>query len=170
MSNRSPKLSVVKALPDAEIPKRSHPTDSGLDLHACQFERVYYIADEGLEAYHELRPDQTELHLQPGCRALVSTGICATVGPGYEIQIRPRSGLALKQGLTVLNTPGTVDSSFRAPLGVILINHSSVPQTIKKGDRIAQAVVCPVILCDVVEVESLDETARNTGGFGSTGA
>jgi dUTP pyrophosphatase len=158
MSNRSPKLSVVKALPDAEIPKRSHPTDSGLDLHACQFERVYYIADEGLEAYHELRPDQTELHLQPGCRALVSTGICA------------RSGLALKQGLTVLNTPGTVDEAFRAPLGVILINHSSVPQTIKKGDRIAQAVVCPVILCDVVEVESLDETARNTGGFGSTGA
>jgi dUTP pyrophosphatase len=169
MSSRSPILSVLKVLPGAETPKRSHPTDSGLDLYACRFEKVYYSTDDGVESTNDLTGAE-ELQLMPGCRALVHTGISATVGVGYEIQIRPRSGLALKQGLTVLNTPGTVDQSYTGPICVILINHSGVPQTVKKGDRIAQAVVCPVILCDVIEVKDLNETARNAGGFGSTGA
>ena len=172
MLSSAPKLSIVKILPDATVPKRAHPTDSGLDLHACRFEKVYYPVEyemQGLIEETNGTLNQDALELSPGMRALIHTGISATVGPGYEIQIRPRSGLALKQGLTVLNTPGTVDESFRGPICVILINQSGVPQTVKKGDRVAQMVVCPVSLCDIEIVQNLNNTSRNAGGFGSTG-
>jgi dUTP pyrophosphatase len=168
MLSNLPKIKIKKVLPDATLPTRAHSTDSGLDLHACRFEKVFFPTDTDKESTREMTSEE-ELCLIPGCRALVHTGISATVGVGYEIQIRPRSGYALKQGLTVLNTPGTIDESYRGPLCVILINQSGVPQIIKKGDRIAQMVACPVALCEVEEVLDLDSTARNEGGFGSTG-
>ncbi|MBN2101150.1 dUTP diphosphatase [Candidatus Dojkabacteria bacterium] len=103
-------------------------------------------------------------------RVLISTGVKATVAPGYEIQVRPRSGLALKQGLSVLNTPGTVDEQYRGIVGVILVNLSGTQQIISKGDKVAQLVVCKVVLSDVELIDSLEDTQRGSGGFGSTGS
>ena len=107
--------------------------------------------------------------LDPGKRMLVQTGFAVGLPAGWEMQIRPRSGLAVKNGVTVLNTPGTVDCDYRGPVGVCLINLGEEPFTIARGDRIAQAVIAPASQAVLVEVESLDETARGTGGFGSTG-
>lgn len=104
-----------------------------------------------------------------GSRALVPTGLAFLLEPGWEVQIRPRSGLALKSGVTVLNSPGTVDSGYRGEIGVILFNSSSEPFTVRKGDRVAQAVVSPVVSAEIVEAEEIDGTARGAGGFGSTG-
>lgn len=109
------------------------------------------------------------LVLAPGARALIPTGLRAEIPPGYEMQVRPRSGLALKHGLTVANAPGTIDSDYRGPLGVILVNLGADPVTIAHGDRIAQAVVAPVVQADFALVDTLGETARGQGGFGSTG-
>lgn len=109
------------------------------------------------------------LILRPGMRHAVATGFAVAIPAGYEIQVRPRSGLALKHGITVPNTPGTVDSDYRGEVKVILINHSTDNFTITRGDRIAQLIVSPVTLAQWVEVEELDETLRGAGGFGSTG-
>lgn len=109
------------------------------------------------------------LILRPGMRAAVATGFAMAIPPGYEIQVRPRSGMALKHGITVPNTPGTIDSDYRGELKVILINHSSDNFPIARGDRIAQLVLAPVVLAGWHEVDELDETARGEGGFGSTG-
>ncbi len=100
---------------------------------------------------------------------LVKTGISIALEEGFEAQVRPRSGLALKNGITVLNTPGTIDSDYRGEVCVILINHSQVDFTITRGMRIAQVVIAACIQAKVAEVESLDETVRGAGGFGSTG-
>jgi dUTP pyrophosphatase len=167
MSSASPSLKVKKILPDTILPTRAHPTDSGYDLYACRFEKIYFVSEEAEDTNDMTAQD--EIQLLPGSRALVHSGISATVGAGYEIQIRPRSGLALKQGLTVLNTPGTIDEGYRGPICVIVINQSGVPQVIKKGDRIAQMVVCPVTLSDIEVVNDLDSTARDANGFGSSG-
>jgi dUTP pyrophosphatase len=107
--------------------------------------------------------------LAPGARHAVATGLALAIPPGFEIQVRPRSGLALKHGISVPNTPGTIDSDYRGELKVILINHGSEPFSIQRGDRVAQLVLAPVVQAAWDEVESLDETARGTGGFGSTG-
>ncbi len=107
--------------------------------------------------------------LQPGGRALLPTGLSVEIPEGFEMQVRPRSGLALKQGITLLNTPGTVDSDYRGPLGVILINLGDAPVTIAHGDRIAQIVIAPVLQPAFEEADMLSETARGAGGFGSTG-
>lgn len=107
--------------------------------------------------------------LGPGERGLIPTGTRVAIPEGFEIQVRPRSGLALKQGLTVLNTPGTIDSDYRGPLGVILVNLGDQPVGIGHGDRIAQLVVAPVVQAEFTSVQSLDETDRGAGGFGSTG-
>lgn len=107
--------------------------------------------------------------LAPMERRLVPTGLRIQIPPGYEVQIRPRSGLALKSGITVPNTPGTIDSDYRGPLGVALINLSSAPYTVRHGDRIAQMVVAPVVQARFEIVDVLEETARGEGGFGSTG-
>ena len=109
------------------------------------------------------------LALSPGQRLSVPTGFAVAIPRGFEGQVRPRSGLALKQGLTVLNAPGTIDSDYRGEILVILINHGSEPVQIHRGDRIAQLVVAPVACAESVEVEALDETERGSGGFGSTG-
>ena len=109
------------------------------------------------------------LTLAPGARALVSTGFCIGLPEGYEAQVRPRSGLALKHGVTCLNSPGTIDSDYRGEVGVILINHGAKPFVIQRGERIAQMIISPVVQSSWIEVERLDETARGAGGFGSTG-
>ncbi|HEY0301284.1 MAG TPA: dUTP diphosphatase [Rhizomicrobium sp.] len=107
--------------------------------------------------------------IAPGKRALVPAGIAIALPPGFEAQVRPRSGLAAKQGLTVLNAPGTIDADYRGEIQVVLINHGSESVEIARGMRIAQMVVATVTRATFVEVNSLDETARGSGGFGSTG-
>jgi dUTP pyrophosphatase len=107
--------------------------------------------------------------LAPGERRLVPTGLALQLPPGYEAQVRPRSGLALKQGVTVLNAPGTVDADYRGEVGVILVNLGQADFTVSRGDRIAQLVVAPVIQARWAEVADLEESQRGAGGFGSTG-
>lgn len=107
--------------------------------------------------------------LAPMARMIVPVGIRVAIPEGFEMQIRPRSGLALKHGISLPNTPGTIDSDYRGPLGVALINLGAEPFTIRHGDRIAQCVVAPVVQAGFAVVEALDETLRGTGGFGSTG-
>ncbi|UWQ62064.1 dUTP diphosphatase [Leisingera caerulea] len=114
-------------------------------------------------------PDRGFLVLQPGERALVPTGLRVEIPAGYEVQIRPRSGLALKHGITLPNTPGTIDSDYRGPLGVILLNAGQEPFQIAHGDRIAQMVVAPVLQARFELADALSATARGAGGFGSTG-
>ncbi len=109
------------------------------------------------------------LELAPGARALVPTGLALAIPQGFEVQIRPRSGLALKNGISLPNTPGTIDSDYRGPLGIILINHGAEPFHIAHGDRIAQMVVAPIVQAEFELLDGLDETERGTGGFGSTG-
>lgn len=109
------------------------------------------------------------LTLQPGERALIPTGFAMALPPGYEAQIRPRSGLALRNGITMLNSPGTIDADYRGEVKVIAVNHGEEPWTVSHGDRMAQMVISAVPNLAVREVDSLDETERGAGGFGSTG-
>ncbi len=113
---------------------------------------------------------ETPITLPPGGRMLVPTGLTVALPPGYELQVRPRSGLALRHGITLPNTPGTIDEDYRGEIGVILLNTGSEPFIIERGSRIAQAVLAPVSRGQWQEVETLDITARNAGGFGSTGS
>ena len=143
----------VERLPHAEgLPLPAYETagSAGMDLRAA-------VAEE------------TPTILAPGARALVPTGLKIALESGYEAQVRPRSGLALKHGITCLNSPGTIDSDYRGEVGVILINHGQEPFVIKRGERIAQLVVAKCEQAAMVEVGTLDETARGSGGFGSTG-
>jgi len=110
-----------------------------------------------------------DVTIAPGARHAVATGLALAIPAGYEIQVRPRSGLALRHGITVPNTPGTIDSDYRGELKVILINHGSEPFAIARGDRVAQLVLAPVVQAAWHEVEALDDTERGAGGFGSTG-
>ena len=109
------------------------------------------------------------LVMQPGTRALVPTGLAIALPPGYEAQVRPRSGLAARHGVTVLNSPGTIDADYRGEVKVILINHGDTPFVIERGMRIAQMVVATVTRADMIAADNLDETERGAGGFGSTG-
>jgi dUTP pyrophosphatase len=111
-----------------------------------------------------------EIVLAPGGRALVPTGFALEIPDGFEVQIRPRSGLAVKHGVTLLNSPGTVDSDYRGPVGVVLVNHGAEPFVVRRGERIAQLVVAPVVRAAFREAETLGASARGEGGFGSTGA
>ena len=114
-------------------------------------------------------PDRADVTLQPGARALIPTGLRVAIPEGFEMQVRPRSGLALKQGLTLVNTPGTIDSDYRGPLGILVINHGAEPVIITHGQRIAQAVVAPMVQARFEIAVALSDTERGTGGFGSTG-
>jgi dUTP pyrophosphatase len=140
------KLPITKIHADAIVPHYVHPGDSGMDLYSSE-----------------------DLTIAPGETGFVHTGLKIAVPEHYEAQVRPKSGLALKHALTVLNTPGTVDSGYRGEICVILINHGKEPFHVQKHTKIAQMVICPVVHAEVVEVASLDETARGEGGFGSTG-
>ncbi|PLL14034.1 dUTP diphosphatase [Tabrizicola sp. TH137] len=125
----------------------------------------------GADIRANLLPEDREsgFTLDPMHRAVVPTGLRVEIPPGFEMQIRPRSGLALKHGITLPNTPGTIDSDYRGPLGVALVNLGAEPYTIRHGDRIAQMIVAPVIQVQFQEVDALSDTARGAGGFGSTG-
>lgn len=132
--------------PDAVLPAYAHPSDAGMDVRS--------VAD---------------LVIPAGGRALVPTGLVAIIPPMYEIQVRPRSGLALKHGVTVLNTPGTIDSGYRGEIGVILANFGDKEFSVSKGDKVAQLVFAPVVQPEIEETDTIDDTDRGAGGFGSTG-
>ncbi|CAN5221072.1 dUTP diphosphatase [soil metagenome] len=143
----------IQRLPHAEglaLPAYETTGSAGMDLRAAV-------------------PEDAPLTLEPGARALVPTGLKIALEHGWEAQVRPRSGLALKHGITCLNSPGTIDSDYRGEVGVILINHSAEPFVIKRGERIAQMVIAAHAQAIIVETETLDETVRGAGGFGSTG-
>ncbi|NYZ12953.1 dUTP diphosphatase [Azospirillum sp. RWY-5-1] len=134
---------------------------AGIDLPA--------YATEGAAGLDLVAAVAADLALPPGGRALVPTGIAIALPPGFEAQVRPRSGLALKHGVTVLNSPGTIDADYRGEVGVILINHGDRPLTITRGDRIAQLVVARFARVEWEETAALPESGRGAGGFGSTG-
>lgn len=113
--------------------------------------------------------DRGVVEITPGARALISTGLRVAIPEGFEMQLRPRSGLALKHGITLPNSPGTIDSDYRGPLGVIVMNAGAKPFVVAHGDRICQAVVAPVVQALFEAVDDLDDTERGHGGFGSTG-
>ncbi len=133
--------------PDAVLPAYAHKSDAGMDVRS--------VAD---------------IVIPPGGRALVPTGLVAVIPPMHEIQVRPRSGLALKHGVTVLNAPGTIDSGYRGEIGVILANFGDGDFQVAKGDKVAQLVFAPVAQPEIEETDDIDETDRGSGGFGSTGA
>jgi dUTP pyrophosphatase len=114
-------------------------------------------------------PETAPLVLPPGAHALVPTGLVVALPAGYEAQVRPRSGLAARYGVTVLNSPGTIDADYRGEISVILINHGTAPFAIDRGERIAQMVIAPVVRAELVPSSSLSTTNRGSGGFGSTG-
>lgn len=139
-------IKVKKLVDGAELPRYAHPGDAGLDL--------FSVEDHVLE---------------PGGSGLIKTGISIELPPGTEAQVRPRSGLALKHSVTVLNSPGTIDEGYRGEVGVIMINHGKESFHIEKGMKIAQMLVKPVYRVEVVEAGALSDTSRGQGGFGSTG-
>jgi dUTP pyrophosphatase len=139
------------------------PHGEGLPLPAAQTSHA-----AGLDLAAAV-PEDAPITLSPGGRALVPTGFAIALPEGYEGQVRPRSGLAVKHGVTVLNTPGTIDADYRGEIKVPIINHGAEPFTISRGMRIAQLVVAPVVAAVFTETESLDETVRGMNGFGSTG-
>jgi dUTP pyrophosphatase len=137
------------------------PESEGLPLPAYMSEHA-----AGADVCAAITDDLT---LAPGARALVPAGFCIALPPGFEAQIRPRSGLALKHGVTCLNTPGTIDADYRGPVGVILANLGAEPVVIRRGDRIAQMIVAPVAQAQFDVVDDLPQSLRGNGGFGSTG-
>jgi dUTP pyrophosphatase len=146
-----------------KVEVRQLPNGAGLALPAYQSALA-----AGLDLLAAV-PDEAPIVLAPGKYALVPTGLSIALPPGYEAQVRPRSGLAVKHGVTVLNAPGTVDADYRGEIGVPLINHGDVPFTIRRGERIAQMVIASVVQAELVPVDTLSATARGSGGFGSTG-
>lgn len=148
---------------DVTVAVRPLPHFEGLDLPAYET-----LGAAGMDVRAAVPEDEAML-LAPGDRAMVPTGLSVAIPQGYEIQMRPRSGLAAKHGITCLNTPGTIDSDYRGELKVILINHGTEAFSIARGERIGQMVLAPVTRIVWQQVESLDETARGAGGFGSTG-
>lgn len=144
---------------DVPVPVKRLAHFEGLELPA--------YATDGAAGMDVLAAES--LTLSPGARHAVATGLAMAIPPGFEIQVRPRSGLALRHGVTVPNTPGTIDSDYRGELKVIVINHGDDAFEIRRGDRIAQLVLAPVTRAGWLPVEELDETSRGEGGFGSTG-
>lgn len=139
-------LRVKRLTPSATLPARAHPGDAGLDLCSA-----------------------VDLDIPPGETRLVGTGLAIDLPPGTEAQVRPRSGLALKHRVTVLNTPGTIDEGYRGEVGVILINHGHAVFEVRRGMKVAQLVIQPTLEIEVVERATLSDTVRGDGGFGSTG-
>lgn len=141
-------IEVIKLHPEAKIPRYMTALAAGMDICAAIDHPVT---------------------LQPGARHIIPTGLACALPEGFEIQVRPRSGLAIKHGIGLVNSPGTIDADYRGEVGIILINYGQDAFTVNCGDRIAQIVVAPVVQAQFVEVEKLGETARGIGGFGHTG-
>ncbi len=144
----NPRIEFKKLQPDAQIPQYMTDLAAGMDIQA--------------------RPEQP-VELLPGQRRLVPTGLAVAIPPGFEVQVRPRSGLAIKHGISLLNSPGTIDADYRGEIGIILINHGEEIFVVNPGDRIAQLVVAPVCQAQLIKVADLSETDRGAGGFGHTG-
>jgi dUTP pyrophosphatase len=144
-----------------EIAVRRLPHAEGLPLPT--------YATAGAAGFDLLAAVAAPVTIPPGGRALVPTGLCIALPAGYELQVRPRSGLALKHGIVLPNSPGTIDEDYRGEVGVIVLNAGDAPFTVERGMRIAQGVLAPVVRAAWSEVEELPETARGAGGFGSTG-
>ena len=147
-----------------ELPKYAHKGDAGFDLRA----NVEEIKNDNY-LFNAIRFNATTIILNPGGRVLIPTGLYMAIPEGYELQIRPRSGLALKYGITVVNTPGTIDAIYRGNIGVILKNDGTEPFIIEQGDRIAQGVLNKVEEANLIETDSLDETDRSDSGYGKSG-
>lgn len=147
-----------------ELPKYAHKGDAGFDLRA----NVEEIKNDNY-LFNAIRFNATTIILNPGGRVLIPTGLYMAIPEGYELQIRPRSGLALKHGITVVNTPGTIDAIYRGNIGVILKNSGTEPFIIEQGDRIAQGVLNKVEEANLIETDSLDETDRSDSGYGKSG-
>ena len=145
---QKPTIEFKKLDPDAQIPRYMTELAAGLDVHALP---------------------QESLTFEPGERCLVPTGLAVAIPPGFEIQVRPRSGLAIKHGIALVNSPGTIDADYRGEIGIILINLGRELFTVNRGDRIAQLVVAPVCQAELLEVAALSATERGAGGFGHTG-
>lgn len=143
-----PEIKIKKLNQKVSFPQYMTKLSAGLDVQACL---------------------DSPITLLPGERQLIPTGIAVAIPPGFEIQVRPRSGLAIKHGISLVNSPGTIDADYRGEICIILINHGQAAYTIEPGDRIAQLVVAPVCQARLVEVTELPETDRGTGGFGHTG-
>ena len=141
-------VKVKKLHPNAIVPRYMTEHAAGMDL--CT------VADEPIV-------------LEPGERTLLPTGLAMEIPPGYEGQVRPRSGLALKKGIALVNSPGTIDADYRGEIGIIIINHGNQAVEIMPGDRVAQLIVAPVTRAALIEVDDLNDTVRNSGGFGHTG-
>jgi dUTP pyrophosphatase len=144
----APRVLIKKLRPDAIVPAYQTANAAGLDLCAALDEPVT---------------------IQPGKRMAISSGLAMAIPEGYEGQVRPRSGLARDHGITCLNSPGTCDADYRGPITILLVNHGQEPVTIEPGHRIAQLVIAPVVQAELVETDELSDTARGSGGFGSTG-
>ena len=142
------KVLVKKLDQNIKLPFYKTPQSSGMDLMAI---------------------NQKQITINPGGKEIIPTGLSVAIPKNYEIQIRPRSGLAAKKGISVLNTPGTVDSDYRGEIKIILINLSKESFVVKSGDRVAQMILCPVVRAKLKEVKNLPKTIRDKGGFGSTG-
>lgn len=142
------RIAITNRCPDIPLPARASGSAAGFDLRAAVEE---------------------PMTLAPGERRLVPTGISIAIPHGYEGQVRARSGLALKHGIALVNAPGTIDSDYRGEIGVILINHGEREFVIARGERIAQLVIAPVVMCELEPVDALEVTERGSGGFGSTG-
>jgi dUTP diphosphatase len=143
------KIEVTKLHPNANIPRYMTALAAGMDICA--------VVDK-------------EIMIRPGERCLIPTGLAFAIPEGFEVQVRPRSGLAIKHGIGLVNSPGTIDADYRGEIGIILINHGQEDFAINSGDRIAQLVVAPVVQAQLEEVEMLSETERGSGGFGHTGS
>ena len=143
------RITRLRGARDLPLPARATPGSAGFDLHAAL---------------------EKDLVLRPGERTLIPTGLAIAVPAGYEAQVRPRSGLALRHGIVLPNAPGTIDSDYRGEIRVIAMNAGDEPFTVRRGDRVAQLVVAPVAAAVFDEVSSLDETERGSGGFGHTGS
>ena len=139
-------LKIRRIDPAAQLPTYAHPGDAGMDVRSLE-----------------------TVTLAPGARSLVRTGLVFQLPPDAEAQVRPRSGLALRHGVTVLNAPGTIDAGYRGEVGVVLVNLGEAPFTVEKGMKVAQVVVAPVVRAAIVEVSETDATERGADGFGSTG-
>ena len=143
-----PQLQIKKTNPAAKIPEYMSELAAGMDIHALP---------------------EAPVTLRPGERCLLPTGLAMAIPAGYEVQVRPRSGLAIKHGISLVNTPGTIDADYRGEIKIILINHGTEDFVIEPGERIAQLVVAPVCQAQLCEVTELSETERGSGGFGHTG-